>query len=397
MTLVESFAVVRELAAPYLRAVAQADLPEPVGVRERLARRRHAVGLAVSQDRLGLVEGRDAAAGHHRCRPAAVAERAANGRGERHVAAEGPALVRDDGRHALVSRAPGVRIDRLADLRLLGVLEPPALGDREIVDAPLGEAPTEPDRVVQSAAAFHDVVAEVADAHDVVAADPLADRGEGLQRQSHPVLARAAVAVGPRVQAREERRHRVGVRVVQLDAVEAGLAGAPGRFGEEGGKHPRQLADVVEVRVPDALTVAVVERLELAVVQHGLDRHSVGAHEELPHLAVGGAEPPPIVEPEGDLRPQRVGDGQIAAEELLGLGASSHRDEVDDLDEESRPSLAALAHRVDEPAQARNEAIVTDPEQRSAGHVPDAGGLDHEDAGLALGEARIPVEHLRRH
>ena len=46
-------------------------------------------------------------------------------------------------------------------------------------------------------------------------------RIERLERKPHAVLARAAVAVLARVQRRQERRHRVRVRVVQLDAIEA--------------------------------------------------------------------------------------------------------------------------------------------------------------------------------
>ena len=89
------------------------------------------------------------------------------------------------------------------------------------------------------------------------------------------MLARAAVAVAARVQPREERGHGVGVSVVQLDAVEAGLARAPAGLGEEAGQRERQVADLRQLHVHDALAVAEVERLELARRQHRLHEAAI--------------------------------------------------------------------------------------------------------------------------
>ena len=66
MPLVETFAVVRELAAANLGAAAELDLQEPVGVGEALPRGGHDVGLAGGQDGLGLGEVVDATRGHDR-------------------------------------------------------------------------------------------------------------------------------------------------------------------------------------------------------------------------------------------------------------------------------------------------------------------------------------------
>jgi hypothetical protein len=46
------------------------------------------------------------------------------------------------------------------------------------------------------------------------------------------------VAVVADVQPGQERRHGVGVRVVELHAVEAGVAGASGGLGKEAGDRP---------------------------------------------------------------------------------------------------------------------------------------------------------------
>src|SRR4030095_13891438 len=122
-----------------------------------------------------------------------------------------------DRRHALVARRASVGIDGLTDLRLLRVLEAPALRDGQIVGARPGELHSEPDRVLQVAAALDHLVAEVANADGVVVADALAYRCQRLQRQPHAVLAGATIAVAPDVQAREERRHRASVGVRPRD------------------------------------------------------------------------------------------------------------------------------------------------------------------------------------
>ncbi len=55
---------------------------------------------------------------------------------------------------------------------------------------------------------------------------------------------------------------------------------------------------------------------------------------------------------------------------------------------------APRADRPDELPGPGTKPIVSDAEQRAARHVADPGRLDHEGAGLAVGEAAVPVEHL---
>ena len=60
-----------------------------------------------------------------------------------------------------------------------------------------------------------------------------ADRPDHLEQEARAILQRAAVLVGAVVDAgREELREQVAVGGMQLDAVEAGLARAPGAAGE---------------------------------------------------------------------------------------------------------------------------------------------------------------------
>ncbi len=174
---------------------------------------------------------------------------------------------------------------------------------------------------------------------------------------------------------------------MQLDAVEAGLAGAAGGVGEEAGQHLRQVADVRAVEVGHPLAEAVAEVLELARRERPLQLFRRQRQEALAHLVlrqVVGAE-------EGAVA---VGDLEVAAEVGLRLRPPPDRQEVDDLDEEAGVAAAGAAHGLDQLGEAGEEAVVADAQQRAARDVADAGRLDDERPRLAVGEALVPVEHL---
>lgn len=93
--------------------------------------------------------------------------------------------------------------------------------------------------------------------------------GVDLERQPHAALARSAIAVVARVGAREERRHGVGVGVVQFDAVEAGFPRPRRGVGEQRRQHSRQVADVGEMHVGDTLAIAIIQGFLLRRAQDG--------------------------------------------------------------------------------------------------------------------------------
>ena len=70
---------------------------------------------------------------------------------------------------------------------------------------------------------------------------------------------------------------------MQFDAVEAGFAGAPGGVGEQVGQLFREVADVRQLRVGDALAGAELQRFPFALVQH-FDEFFVG------HVDQGGTD-----------------------------------------------------------------------------------------------------------
>jgi hypothetical protein len=89
-----------------------------------------------------------------------------------------------------------------------------------------------------------------------------------------------------------------------------------------------------------------------------------------------------------------LADLQKLPEVLAGLGAPTNTQEVDELNEQARLACARLSHDVDQFAQARQEAIVTNAQQRAAGYVANAGRLDDYHCRTAAREALIPCENV---
>src|SRR5919197_6374071 len=56
VTLIQTFAVIRELAAPHVAAESEPNLHEPIGIGQRLACRTDEVCFTAGEDRFGLVE-----------------------------------------------------------------------------------------------------------------------------------------------------------------------------------------------------------------------------------------------------------------------------------------------------------------------------------------------------
>src|SRR5262245_28963331 len=89
-------------------------------------------------------------------------------------------------------------------------------------------------------------------------------------------------------------------------------------------------------------------------------------------------------------------DLQKSREVFLFFRPPPHRQKIDNLDEEPSVSAARLMRYFNQFAQAWNETVVSDAQQRPARDVAHARGLDHDRAGTPLGEAPIPVEDVLR-
>jgi hypothetical protein len=89
-----------------------------------------------------------------------------------------------------------------------------------------------------------------------------------------------------------------------------------------------------------------------------------------------------------------VGDDKKPFEEFLRIGPAADGEKIDELDEEARAPFARTPHRFHQAGKTRQEAIVTDPQEGPARHVADAGRLDHDGAGHALGKTLIPPDQV---
>ncbi len=260
---------------------------------------------------------------------------------------------------------------------------PPRDSDRKSIPARANSTPKYTASSTRTAR-LDAVVAEVAATDDEAvgtAARTAANTSSGRRTRC---FARAAVAVRPRVPRREERRHRVGVREVELDAVEAGRGGAAAPRPRRCRAALRQVADVRLLNVGHALAIAELERLELARTE---DRSQLLVRQRQQRGADRVVSRPPQPARRRGAHPLSAGSG----EERFFRRPPADGEEVDDLDEESRAAAAGATDGLDEIAQTRNEPVVADAQQRPARDVADAGGLDDDRAGLPLRKALVPL------
>ncbi len=92
-----------------------------------------------------------------------------------------------------------------------------------------------------------------------------------------------------------------------------------------------------------------------------------------------------------------IGEDQEAAEVLLAIGAAPDGQEVDQLDQEPGVAVARAAHGRGQLAQAGDEPVVADAQERAARDVAHAGRLDHDRAGAPEGEPLVPGQHIVGH
>ena len=201
-----------------------------------------------------------------------------------------------------------------------------------------------------------------------------------------------AVAVRPVVSGREEGGHRVGMGIVQLDPVEPRLSRPLSGVGEEVGQDEGQVADVRQVEIGHPLPVATLVILQLAGGQHLGEAVFRQSEQGFPHLRLRPVRRDLQASQCGAVPPGHL---EVAPEVDLPLRPSADGQEVDDLDEKAGPPAARPAHGLDQLPKAGEEAVVPDPQERSARHVADPGRLDDDRPRLSGRETLVPGEHLR--
>ena len=152
-----------------------------------------------------------------------------------------------------------------------------------------------------------------------------------------------------------------------------------------------------QVGVGDPLALAVPQALQLSIGQDPGPLRLGESRQRLPDLriaAIARRRRGRIGGPNQCAVP--VGDDQELAKVPLGLGSAPNPQKVYQLDEQPGAPAARLAHGAHQLGQAGEKAIVPDPEQGPARHVPNAGGLDHQRCRPPPRESLVPCQHLRR-
>ena len=339
------------------------------------------------QDRFGLGISVDAADDDDRGLEAGRADGFADFGRRLEIAPEGSVFIGDMAGDAFVAAGAGIGVGGLTDAWLLGVLETPAARQGKKIHAGAGEFGSVITGILDLGAPCYAVFGKEAAADRVVRANLLADPREDLQRQTHPCLAVAAVTICAVVGGRQERGHRVGMGVVQLDAVDAGFPGPAGGLREQLGQGLGQAGDVREMGVGDTFPLAHAQGIELAVgknVCEGLLRQSGQMRADFVLRPVLGAQ----------FQAVPVGDFEEAGKILFRLGAATHGEKIKALDKQPCVAFAGLLHGLGELLQSRNEAVVADAEKGPRGHIADTRRLDDQPAGPAARQALVPVEHV---
>ena len=245
------------------------------------------------------------------------------------------------------------------------------------VDAGLLQTTRDVDHVVEGQAAIGVLVARDTDVDDEVLAAALTNLGDNLEQEAHAGVERATVLVGTLVVERGQKaaEHTVGVRRMDLDAIDAGLLHAHGSVAEL----MRELVDLVDrdgARRLAGIGRAHKGRGDEARRARNVKGH-VGGVEELRHdlaaiLVDGGGE----LFPAGDKRV--VVAAHVTRQ--IGIGGLDRHDLGDD------QAHAALG----------TGAVVVD---QVVGHIAVVGQVGrhrrHKDAVLDLG--RTDLDRTKEH
>ena len=245
------------------------------------------------------------------------------------------------------------------------------------VDAGLLQATRDVDHVVEGQAAIGVLIARDADVDDKVLAAALANLGDDLEQEAHAGVERAAVLIGTLVIERGQKtaEHAVGVRRMDLDAIDAGLLHTHGSVA----KLMRELVDLVDrdrTRCLAGIGRSHEGRSDQARRARNVKGH-VGGVEELRHDLAAI-----LVDGRGELFP--AGDKRVVVAahvtRQIGIGRLDRHDLGDD---EAHAALGAGTVMIDQ----------------VVGHIAMIGQVGghrrHKDAVLDLG--RTDLDRAKEH
>ena len=245
------------------------------------------------------------------------------------------------------------------------------------VDAGLLQATRDVDHVVEGQAAIGVLIARDADVDDKVLAAALANLGDDLEQEAHAGIERAAVLVGALVVERGQKaaEHAVGVRRMDLDAIDTGLLHTHGSVA----KLMRELVNLVDrdrTRCLTGIERSHEGRSDQARRARNVKGH-IGGVEELRHDLAAI-----LVDGRGELFP--AGDKRVVVAahvtRQIGIGRLDRHDLGDD---EAHAALGAGTVMIDQ----------------VVGHIAMIGQVGghrrHKDAVLDLG--RTDLDRTKEH
>ena len=277
-----------------------------------------------------------------------------------------------------LARAGGVRGLLRAGGRNRGTaLDGGAARHMNHVDAGLLQATRDVDHVVEGQTAIGVLIARDADVDDKVLAAALANLGDDLEQKAHAGVERAAVLIGTLVieRGQETAEHAVGVRRMDLDAIDTGLLHTHGSVA----KLMRELVNLVDrdgARCLAGVRRAHKGRSDQARRARNVKGH-VGGVEELRHNLAAV-----LVDGRGELFP--AGDKRVVVAahvtRQIGIGGLDRHDLGDD---EAHAALGAGTVMIDQ----------------VIGHIAMIGQVGghrrHKDAVLDLG--RTDLDRAKEH
>src|SRR3954454_3605123 len=146
---------------------------------------------------------------------------------------------------------------------------------------------------------------------------------------------------------------------VQLNAIESHVASATRRIGEQTGQVQRQIADVPQMSVGNSFTSAEFQRVELPFVQYRRSVFGRQGSQPRAHFGVGCCKIPECLA-------MSRRDHQELPEVTRRRRATSDRQKIDQLNEQSRVATAGFTYHANEVPKTREKSVVASAKQGAA-------------------------------
>ena len=140
------------------------------------------------------------------------------------------------------------------------------------------------DRVFDSTATGNHFIRQEPHANNVIVSYAISHFAINFERQTHAILSRSAVAISTIILRAQKPRHRVSVRVVKLNSIKPCLACSLRSRSKNPRQLARQLANVLQVRVGNALAITETKRFQFTRPEHKINNFVASVLQKLADL-----------------------------------------------------------------------------------------------------------------